>query len=527
MSARQASALERPGPVERVALVLALAIVARSMVEVRGYLTDDTYIHLQVARHLAAGAGPVFNVGERVYGCTSPLWIALIALGIKLGGSGIVVAKALGGVATLASVALFFQLVRRTLRDPWLRAGATVAWAANAWMIRWSLSGMETPLAVALTLAGFVSLVGSEPHGEESHLGRTGALWAFAALVRPEALVLVLAWAVALLADPASRARPARLLAGWLPPALILGAWLLFAHAYYGVFWPQTLSAKAAGSGGLPGILDNLRRMARIVGASDAVLAVLLVVGLAAGLRRRSRAPLRAMELLPWVWVFGVPALYLVRGVPVLSRYLVPVLPVLAWQAWRAVERAGFAGRSGEAGHAPPAATPRAMRLAVLVAVLVLAENALVYRALVVPQVTSFTRGMEQSLIPFGRWLAAHAPPEASVATPDIGAIGYFSQRRVIDLGGLVTPRMVPLLERAPFEDVLARFEFADFARPAFVLDRAPTAGDLLRRSPYGACLAIVDSAAVPNLGISHPGRVVYTLYEVDWKRLDVQRGGP
>src|SRR6267378_4488557 len=88
---------ERLGPVERVALVLALAIVARSMLEVRGYLTDDTFIHLQYARHLAAGAGPVFNVGERVYGCTSPLWIGLIALGIKLGGDGLVVAKALGG----------------------------------------------------------------------------------------------------------------------------------------------------------------------------------------------------------------------------------------------------------------------------------------------------------------------------------------------------------------------------------------------------------------------------------------------
>jgi hypothetical protein len=512
--------MERLGPIERAALALAVAIVVGSMVEVRGYLTDDTFIHLQYARHLAAGAGPVFNVGERVYGCTSPLWIALIALGIKLGGDGLVVAKALGAAATLASVALFFMLVRRSLRSPWLRAGATVAWAANAWMIRWSLSGMETPLAVALTLAGFVSLVGSEPHGEEPGRARTGALWALAALARPEALVLVLAWALALLADPASRARPARLLAVWLPPALILGAWLLFAHAYYGAFWPQTLSAKAAGSGGLPGALDNLRRMGGIVGASDGVMVALLAAGLVAGLRLRPRAPIRAMDLLPWAWVLGIPALYLARGVPVLSRYLLPVLPVLAWQAWLAAERAGYAGR-GEQGSAA-----RAARLAALVAVLALAGNAVVYRVLVVPQVKSFTRGMEQSLIPFGRWLAAHAPPEASVAAPDIGAIGYFGERRVIDVGGLVTPRMVPLLERAPFEDVLARFEFADFARPAFVLDRAATAGDLLRRSPYAACLAIVDSAAVPNLGIARPGRVVYTLYQVDWKRLDARRGG-
>ena len=515
--------------VERVALVLALAIAACAMAEVRGYLTDDTFIHLQYARHLAAGAGPVFNLGERVYGCTSPLWIALIALGIRLGGDGLVVAKVLGGAATLCSVALFFLLVHRTLGSAWLRAGATVAWAANAWMLRWSLSGMETPLAVALTLAGFASLAADEARDATSAgpRARTGVLWALAALARPEALLVAVAWALLPLADPARRARPARLLAAWWPAALILGAWLLFARAYYGALWPQTLSAKAAGSGGLPGILDDLRRMAGIVGASDAVVVALLVVGLAAAFRgrRRAAAPDAArargltLDLLPWVWVLGVPALYLARGVPVLSRYMVPVLPVLAWQAWRVAERAGLAS-PGER-----AATARAAWIAPLIAVLTLAENAVVFRTLVVPQVTSFTRGMEQSLIPFGRWLGRHAPRDASVATPDIGAIGYLSERKVIDLGGLITPRMVPLLERAPFEDVLARFAFADFARPAFVLDRAAAAGDLLRRSPNAAALAIVDSAAVPNLGIARPGRVVYTLYRVDWQRLDAERG--
>jgi hypothetical protein len=209
-----------------------------------------------------------------------------------------------------------------------------------------------------------------------------------------------------------------------------------------------------------------------------------------------------------------VPLLYLARGVPVLSRYLVPALPVLGWLAWRAAARSVLAGTPG-----------RARALAIAVTVLALTENAVVYGALVLPQVTSFTRGMEQSLIPLGRWLHDHAGRDASVATPDIGAIGYFSERHVIDLGGLITPRMVPLLERAPFEDVVARLDFAGFARPEFVLDRGDRARDLERRSPYAAVLAPLDSASVPNLGIRHPGRVVYTLYRVDWQRFDALRG--
>jgi hypothetical protein len=257
-----------------------------------------------------------------------------------------------------------------------------------------------------------------------------------------------------------------------------------------------------------------------IVGSTDGVIVALLIASLVLNTRGRP-ARISAARLLPWAWVIGVPALYLARGVPVLSRYLLPVLPVLAWLAWRQAE--AWWG----AGHNTARAAARVATLGGLVALLAVGQNVATWAVAVRPQVTSFTRGMERSLIPLGRWLGVHAAPGAMIATPDIGAIGYFSQRPVLDLGGLVTPRMVPLLERAPFEDVLARFAFSDFAHPAFVLDRAAGPGDLLRRSPYAAGLSIVDTASVPNLGIARPGRVVYTLYRVDWTHMDALRGDP
>src|SRR4030095_5326403 len=103
---------------EAPALVIGMILAAALMGPVRGYLTDDTFIHLQYAKHLAEGRGLVFNAGERVYGCTSPLWVALIADGIALGLDGLAVARALGFTATLISIALFLQLLRRTVRSP-------------------------------------------------------------------------------------------------------------------------------------------------------------------------------------------------------------------------------------------------------------------------------------------------------------------------------------------------------------------------------------------------------------------------
>lgn len=503
--------------VERVALVAGLLLAVALMWPLRGYVTDDTFIHLQYAKHLAEGQGLVFNVGERVYGCTSPLWVALIADGMMLGFDGLVTARVLGLLATLASVVLFLQLMRRTLRSPILRAAATLTWAGHAWMIRWSMSGMETPLAVALTLAGFVAFTEGKQWG--SRPVRTGTLWALAALTRPEVVFLLVLWAIFLVIDTQNRAGVRRLLAGLLPPAVIYGSWLLFARVYFDTFWPQTLSAKAVGGEQIAIRVDNLWRQLRIVGASDGVLAIALGVAVVFGFRRLRPERWIAQRMLPWVWVIAVPFLYLARGVPVLSRYLLPLLPVLAWLAWRTLER-WWLGASPQ-----PPALRRAAVLGVLVAALALGANLYVYRTVVVPQVLTFSAGLEQSLVHWGRWFAEYTPPGTKIATPDIGAIGYFSGRRVVDLAGLVTPEVVPLLAEADQPEMVAHLRFASFTRPEYLIDRAPAPFDLLRRSPYAPALVPIGQASVPNLGIARPDSAVYSIYRVDWATYDAMTG--
>jgi hypothetical protein len=502
--------------VERAGLIAGLLLAAALMWPIRGYLTDDTFIHLQYARHLAGGSGLVFNPGERVYGCTSPLWVTLLADGMLLGLNGLKVAKIVGAIATLVSVGLFLQLMRRTVDDIWVRALATVAWAGHAWMIRWSVSGMETALAVALTLAGFVAFTEGRMWG--SRPVRTGALWSLAALTRPEAGMLLLLWGAFLLIDTDTRDGLRRLLAGTVPPVLIFGGWLLFAHFYFGTLWPQTLAAKAVGGGAMAARAEDVTRVAELVLATDGVLVLFLGLALIVGGRRLWPSRPRAQRFLPWCWVAGVPLLYLARGVTVLSRYLLPVLPVLAWLAWRALETWWI-------GENPTPARRQSARVAIaVVAVVVLIQNAFVYRTRVVPQVESFTPALQQSLLRWGSWFRDNTATEAVIAAPDIGAIGYASDRRVVDLAGLVTPEMVPFLMREPMEDAIAGFAFATFSRPDFLVDRDPEVNGLLHRSHYAACLMPVGSSTVPNLGIARPEPMTYTVYRIDWAVFDSVR---
>lgn len=506
--------LEPATRIERWALAVALLLALVLMWPVRGYLTDDTFIHLQYARNLAAGHGFVFNPGEHVYGSTSPLWVALLADGMYFGFDGILVARALGLVSTLASVLLFYQLMRRTLKLPELRALATITWAAHAWMIRWSLSGMETPLVTALVLAGFVAFTDGAQWG--SRPVRTSTFWALAALVRPEGVVLLVLWGIFLVIDTDSREGIRRLVAGALPATLIYGGWLLFARLYFGTFWPNTLAAKVAGMPGWFAFQDALLRQVKIVASTDAVIAGALAGALIFGGVRMLPRRRQAQRLLPWVWIAALPSLYVMRGVPVLSRYLVPMLPVIAWLSWRAVERWWTGGEKPS-----PALRRGAALLGVGLAGLALAQNLLWYRYMVLPQVTTFSAGLKQSLVPMGEWFAKYTPPNTAIAAPDIGALGFYSHRRVVDLAGLVTPAMVPLLEREQPEDLVANFSFARVARPEFLIDRAPRAYDLLTRSRFAAALVPLDHRSVPNLGIARPGEAVYSIYRIDWAAYD------
>src|SRR5262249_32644920 len=148
----------------------------------------------------------------------------LLGAGMAIGLPGLILARTLGFIAAIASVFLFFRLARHTLATPEFRALATVTWAGHAWMLRWAVSGVETPLAVALTLAGFVTL--ASPRGRERP-ALTGTVWALAALTRPEAMFLLVLWGALLIAGARQQTR-ARWIPGLVPPVLLDGGWLLF-----------------------------------------------------------------------------------------------------------------------------------------------------------------------------------------------------------------------------------------------------------------------------------------------------------
>jgi hypothetical protein len=121
-----------------------------------GWPLDDSWIHLQFARNLAAGRGLSYNPGELVTGSTAPLWTALLALLAYLPGNPLAWVQLLGGLLYLASIDATYRLARELGLSAGLAALAAGLTLGTGWMVWSALSGMEVPLFATLSLWGMI-----------------------------------------------------------------------------------------------------------------------------------------------------------------------------------------------------------------------------------------------------------------------------------------------------------------------------------------------------------------------------------
>ncbi len=107
-----------------------------------------------------------------------------------------------------------------------------------------------------------------------------------------------------------------------------------------------------------------------------------------------------------------------------------------------------------------------------------------------------------------GQWVAANTPPDALIATNDIGAIGWFSRRRILDTEGLITPEIVPYKRRG---DMLG---FLEQARPDLLIVFPEWYPDLVARTDL---FREIDRIEVP-VAVSSANRAL-VVYRTPWTR--------
>jgi hypothetical protein len=434
----------RANVADALGALAALGLVGYHTALNRRFQLDDALIYYRYVRNALEGHGLVYNPGERVNALTSPLYtyvsIAAAALTNDIPGSQVALGGLFLGLTAVGVVGLF----REMGLAPYGAAAALLLASTRSF---YQTFGLETTLflfLLTLTLWLYV----------RRRLTACGLVLGLLVLTRGEAILL----GVVLFADHMIR-RGNRLPLGAIAAfAVPLLPHFIFTYRYYGKLLPDTLTAKIAqGRSGLWGespLLFLDIRPVYIWLFDRRPLLPLMLLGLAGlGFVRGWR--LASPRLLA-IYVLLYTGAYAWLKVPFYPWYYATHLYALGLFA-----ALGLAAVGGALPSDPmrPRTRRRALVAGLLFAVLLALSLASAQ--------TLRASGPILAYRDIGLWLARNTPADSRIACVEIGTIGWYSNRPIIDVIGLVSPHNARLLGERDFTGWLRYHD------PDYVLVRA------------------------------------------------------
>ena len=409
----------------------------------RAHGFDDPFITYRYSDNLARGLGFVYNPGERVLSTTTPLYTLLLIaprlLHFDLPATSMAISS-----AALAAGGLCLFLLGQRLHTPIAGLVAMVLYPLTPLLL--PTLGAETTLYCALILGGFWAYASERPM-------LTALLLALAALTRADG---VLAAGIVGLHLVLSRKRlPWRALALYVA---LLAAWYLFAWVYFGSPLPATLAAKQRqgamliSSSFAQGLLAQaasywsqpLLRLHLIAAAVGAIYAL--------GWRRGW------LPLIAWGVIYTLA--YSALGVTRYFWYYGPIAPALFALIGLGTEAVAAGLRPRSRWLAPVATIALGVALLWPLAVRVPGMAATVDKRLAIYQAT-------------GEWLRDNTPVGASVGTLEVGVIGFYAERPMIDFAGLLQPEVARQIGPTTTYGDLTAWAFTRY-QPDYLVMRPP-----------------------------------------------------
>ncbi len=411
-----------------------------------GFALDDGWIHLAFARNLANDGAWAFNPGQTSGGVSSILYVFCLAFGLLLTDSGQVVAYAWNFVTLLAvaglSAGVALELARGCRKSALFMLLLVVACGNLIWF---AFTGMETLLLLALSLAAIRA-------SRANNRLLTAVLIVLAALTRPEGITVAAAIAIWHWFYPYPQDAAGRRLRMWqVALAAMVGALAINCMWQY-VISGDPLPSTVVGRRWISGVGEHaslnpvtiMKNFAFIVGVWGYRL-----MNFTFGQALLMRLPLPSVVC--W-FVAGLGALVAAIGFCVYLVWMRAMAGMLLlWAILHTFAYAVMLPGRGHGGRYQPMVPILAMMCFAL-GVMFLFGRIGKYRWIIAPLVvvvlgstytwkdvtTQSISHFDKVHVSAGMYLHENTPPDAVVAAFDIGAIGYFSQRNIVDIAGLL-----------------------------------------------------------------------------------------
>lgn len=419
------------GALAATAIIIYLVTSARG--NGAGFPLDDAWIHQIYARNLAERGEWAFVPGRPSAGATSPLWVALLAVGDFLNLGPYIWTFILGWLCLWAIGVLigvgFAQLAPRQ-RHYAVWAGALVV---IEWHMVWAAaSGMETALFTALCSLTLLFVFYSRRAKSTYFFALAGMLAGLAVFVRPEGITLMAPLLLVVFFNKSPQIEKFKTVASlFFGFALLFIPYLFFNHAISGSFWPNTFYAKQAEYAVLslqPFSLRLGRQLFQPLVGAGLLLAPGFVYSFITAIKEKSWS-----ILLCAAWALAFLALFAWR-LPVVyqhGRYAMPIVPI-----YFLISVAGVARWVAS----PKNAWGRRLGIGWVQGLAMISLAMYLVGARAYAQDVSF---INSEMVATAAWVNANTPADSLIAAHDIGALGYFAQRPILDLAGLVSPELI------------------------------------------------------------------------------------
>jgi len=390
--------------------------------------TDDAYIFFRYVENTLSGHGPVFNIGEYVEGFSSPLWFLILLILGKVGGiASLPVLSVAAGIGALLFVLVAVSFSARVLGVSRLAGLAPVLAAVWFPILFWTWSGMGTLLHLALLAwAVYFMYRGFQRSAEDRgvFLVISTLLMTAATLTRPETGLLLgihILWCIAL----APRSSPIWRVGLVAIPTVIFAVLEVFRFKYYGMLLANTYYCKV----GSP--FELASHGLKYLASGVIPIASIAIPGLLALFRK---TPGKQQSGYIMTLVFSQIVVIIATGADyfIEMRFLTPfwvlLIPPAVLELEIALESFKLLDR-------------RVLRMAeamgIVAAVFV---SGFLYQSIGPHSVRMFGHNLVIRWMDFGQWANAETQTQTVIASPVIGAVGFYSRRPMIDMLGLTDP---------------------------------------------------------------------------------------
>jgi len=484
-----------------VLLLLGLALAFRLLfvghdlrdLVTRGPLYDDSFYSFAIARNIAAGFGSTFDRVEPTNGY-QPLYVFMLVPIYWISGrhsdAPIYVALVASAIVNVLTGWILYRLVRRYASQAAALFGL-VLWSFGAAIVRQAVNGLETALAMFLLAAAleyYLVVYRKRALPGRREVCTLGLLLGLAIFARIDAGLFVIALAADVVWRSRRRAVWRRFAAASAVAIAVVAPWSIASRITVGAFLPESGAAtrflstayaphdypplqRADFADGPPGsfLLSNLGRsflqlgtspvMQMFMRASERMLQAsplapdaavtgiggMLLLGLAALLyaaHRQRLTPGRERGGLGFLYLYAVLLVaaysFVVFGQIFYSRYYYPLFFLSIMVGAFAYDLLIGLVSSPRARHA------------------LAAGIAIVYAVGLPYMAWHRLQNGNYRFLNVVDWIAAHTPPEATIGVFNSGAIGYFSDRRVVNLDGKVNPAAFAALRSDALRDYVA-----------------------------------------------------------------------